>query len=224
MSTTTADMPTTCASALAIRISPSWMPRRPRARLGSTRYFGGTRDTGTGHIHPLKLTIGTARVAAEAGAHLFENTRANGIVSAGGKVRGDHAFRHHHRRQGTDRRQRLWRRPRAGQRGACHADRLVHRRDRAARRRQPGPSRRRIGRRFTLRRSLFPQIEGRTAAVRRARDLCGQGCQGHPYPHPPPDRRNLPGAARCRDHPRLGRLRRHHACRASRSCARSCRA
>ena len=33
-------------------------------RLGSTRYFGGTRDTGTGHIHPLKLVIGTARVAA----------------------------------------------------------------------------------------------------------------------------------------------------------------
>ncbi len=33
-------------------------------RLGSTAYFGGTRDTGTGHIHPLKLVIGTARVAA----------------------------------------------------------------------------------------------------------------------------------------------------------------
>ena len=33
-------------------------------RLGSTHYFGGTRDTGTGHIHPLKLVIGTARVAA----------------------------------------------------------------------------------------------------------------------------------------------------------------
>ena len=56
-------------------------------RLGSTHYFGGTRDTGTGHIHPLKLTIGTARVAAEAGAHLFENTRATGIASSGGKVR-----------------------------------------------------------------------------------------------------------------------------------------
>ena len=33
-------------------------------RLGSTHYFGGVRDTGTGHIHPLKLVIGTARVAA----------------------------------------------------------------------------------------------------------------------------------------------------------------
>jgi gamma-glutamylputrescine oxidase len=56
-------------------------------RLGSTAYFGGTRDTGTGHIHPMKLVIGTARVAAEAGAHLFENTLSTGIVSSGGKVK-----------------------------------------------------------------------------------------------------------------------------------------
>ena len=56
-------------------------------RLGSTHYYGGIRDTGTGHIHPLKLVIGTARVAAEAGAKLFENTRSTGISSSGGKVR-----------------------------------------------------------------------------------------------------------------------------------------
>ncbi|MGB3386995.1 MAG: FAD-binding oxidoreductase, partial [Pseudaminobacter sp.] len=56
-------------------------------RLGSTIYHGGIRDTGTGHIHPLKLAIGTARVAAEAGAHLFEQTPSTGIVSAGGKVK-----------------------------------------------------------------------------------------------------------------------------------------
>ncbi|RWG90693.1 FAD-binding oxidoreductase [Mesorhizobium sp.] len=56
-------------------------------RLGSTRYFGGTRDTGTGHIHPLKLVIGTAKVAAAAGAHLFERTPSTGIASSGGKVR-----------------------------------------------------------------------------------------------------------------------------------------
>lgn len=55
-------------------------------RLGSRRFFGGVRDTGTGHIHPLKLLIGTARVAAEAGAHLYETTPATGIVSNGGKV------------------------------------------------------------------------------------------------------------------------------------------
>ncbi|WP_315918886.1 FAD-binding oxidoreductase [Mesorhizobium sp. SP-1A] len=55
-------------------------------RLGSTAYFGGVRDTGTGHIHPLKLVIGTARAAAAAGAHLFETTPAMGISSKGGKV------------------------------------------------------------------------------------------------------------------------------------------
>ena len=55
-------------------------------RLGSTRYFGGTRDTGTGHIHPLKLVVGTARVAAAAGAHLFENTRVTKFSTNGGKV------------------------------------------------------------------------------------------------------------------------------------------
>jgi gamma-glutamylputrescine oxidase len=56
-------------------------------RVGSTHYFGGTRDTGTGHIHPLKLVVGTARVAAAAGAALFEATPSTGIVSSGGKVR-----------------------------------------------------------------------------------------------------------------------------------------
>jgi gamma-glutamylputrescine oxidase len=34
----------------------------------------------------MKLAIGTARVAAEAGAHLFENTRVTGISSANGSV------------------------------------------------------------------------------------------------------------------------------------------
>ncbi|QDZ01649.1 FAD-binding oxidoreductase [Nitratireductor mangrovi] len=55
-------------------------------RVGSERYFGGVRDTGTGHIHPLKLVIGTARVAAAAGARLHEQTQSTGIRSAGGKV------------------------------------------------------------------------------------------------------------------------------------------
>ncbi|RAZ85680.1 FAD-dependent oxidoreductase [Mesorhizobium hawassense] len=56
-------------------------------RLGSARYFGGARDTGTGHIHPLKLVIGTAKAAVATGAHLFEHTPATGIISSGGKVR-----------------------------------------------------------------------------------------------------------------------------------------
>ncbi len=55
-------------------------------RMGSDHYYGGVRDTGTGHIHPLKLVIGTARVAAQAGAKLFENTGSTGIATNGGKV------------------------------------------------------------------------------------------------------------------------------------------
>lgn len=56
------------------------------ARTGSARYFGGVRDTGTGHIHPLKLVVGTARVAAAAGAKLFENTAVRRMSASGGKV------------------------------------------------------------------------------------------------------------------------------------------
>jgi gamma-glutamylputrescine oxidase len=61
--------------------------RETAERLGSPIYFGGVRDMGTGHIHPMKLAIGTARVAAGAGAHLFENTRVTDLSSTGGKVR-----------------------------------------------------------------------------------------------------------------------------------------
>ncbi len=60
--------------------------RETAERVGSTRFFGGVRDTGTGHVNPLKLVVGTARVAAAAGARLFETTKATGISSANGKV------------------------------------------------------------------------------------------------------------------------------------------
>jgi gamma-glutamylputrescine oxidase len=55
-------------------------------RVGSNVYFGGLRDSGTGHIHPMKLVVGTARVAAQAGAHLHENSPATAITSENGKV------------------------------------------------------------------------------------------------------------------------------------------
>ena len=57
------------------------------AKLGSDRYHGGVYDAGTGHIHPMRLVVGTARAAAKAGAHLFENTQATGVTSANGTVR-----------------------------------------------------------------------------------------------------------------------------------------
>lgn len=56
-------------------------------RVGSRRYFGGMRDEGTGHIHPLKLVVGTARVASAAGARLHERTPVTSIEAINGKVR-----------------------------------------------------------------------------------------------------------------------------------------
>ncbi|MDR6664330.1 FAD-binding oxidoreductase [Rhizobium sp. 1399] len=55
-------------------------------RLGSKRFYCGVRDVGTGHIHPLKLLIGLGRVAANAGADIFEMTRAKSIEERSGKV------------------------------------------------------------------------------------------------------------------------------------------
>jgi gamma-glutamylputrescine oxidase len=55
-------------------------------RLGSAHYLGGLYDKGTGHIQPMKLVVGTARAAAKAGAHLYENTKVTGIKSENGKV------------------------------------------------------------------------------------------------------------------------------------------
>ncbi|MEO9787019.1 MAG: FAD-binding oxidoreductase [Aurantimonas coralicida] len=55
-------------------------------RLGSRRYLGGIRDTGTGHINPMKLVVGSARVAAEAGAQLFENSHVERLDRRDGRI------------------------------------------------------------------------------------------------------------------------------------------
>lgn len=55
-------------------------------RLGSNRYFGGVYDKGTGHINPLKLALGTARAARQAGAMIFEGTEATGIHCENGII------------------------------------------------------------------------------------------------------------------------------------------
>jgi gamma-glutamylputrescine oxidase len=55
-------------------------------RVGSKRFFFGLRDTGTGHIHPMKLLIGIARAAHAAGVSLHEKTPALKIERAGGKA------------------------------------------------------------------------------------------------------------------------------------------
>ncbi len=56
-------------------------------RVGTKDYYCGVRDTGTGHIHPLKLLIGLAKVAKAAGAGIYENTRATAIHREGGKIK-----------------------------------------------------------------------------------------------------------------------------------------
>lgn len=56
-------------------------------RIGSTLYFGGVRDSATGHIHPMKFLVGLGRAAAQAGAAIHEKTKATSIDSAGGKIR-----------------------------------------------------------------------------------------------------------------------------------------
>ncbi|SJZ97840.1 NAD(P)/FAD-dependent oxidoreductase [Consotaella salsifontis] len=55
------------------------------ARLGSSVYFGGMRDTGTGHLHPLKLTLAFARAARQAGAKIFEEAPVTGIERKSGR-------------------------------------------------------------------------------------------------------------------------------------------
>jgi gamma-glutamylputrescine oxidase len=65
----------------------SWMDAKETSqRIGSTRYLGGTRDMGTGHIHPLKFLVGLAKAASGAGAQLCENTKVTKLGTAGGKV------------------------------------------------------------------------------------------------------------------------------------------
>ncbi|MBB3952384.1 NAD(P)/FAD-dependent oxidoreductase [Aureimonas jatrophae] len=55
-------------------------------RTGSRTYRASLLDTGTGHIHPMKLLVGTARAAARAGALLFEGTPARRIGRRDGRV------------------------------------------------------------------------------------------------------------------------------------------
>ncbi|WP_283647119.1 NAD(P)/FAD-dependent oxidoreductase [Marinovum algicola] len=76
----------------------SYMDREETAqRVGSSFFHGGIRDTGTGHIHPMKLVIGTAKAAAAAGAVIHEGSCvhhvAPGLVqTADGRVKADHVI------------------------------------------------------------------------------------------------------------------------------------
>jgi gamma-glutamylputrescine oxidase len=71
-----------------------------REHVVSERYLGGLLDTRSGHLNPLKYTLGIARAAEAAGARIYENTRAvrceagdtPRVVSAGGAVRCRHVI------------------------------------------------------------------------------------------------------------------------------------
>lgn len=57
-----------------------WLDRAALAEaIGTDVYFGGRRDMGAGHLDPLRFAQGLARAAANAGALIFEGTRATGI-------------------------------------------------------------------------------------------------------------------------------------------------
>ena len=69
------------------------------ALTGSRRFAGGALDHGAAHLHPLRLALGLARAAEEAGARLHEGTRVRGIsgdrpevATDRGAVRADHVI------------------------------------------------------------------------------------------------------------------------------------
>ena len=51
-----------------------------RHLVGSNAYYGGTLDTGGGHIHPLRFAFGLARLAAIRGVRIFERSKVREIV------------------------------------------------------------------------------------------------------------------------------------------------
>jgi gamma-glutamylputrescine oxidase len=54
-------------------------PDACRHLVNSPNYHGGTLDMGSGHVNPLELVLGIARLAKAAGARIFEQTKVTGI-------------------------------------------------------------------------------------------------------------------------------------------------
>ena len=64
----------------------SWLDRAALSQaIGTDVYFGGRRDTRAGHLDPLKFAQGLARAARQAGARIFEGTRASALQSRTGR-------------------------------------------------------------------------------------------------------------------------------------------
>jgi len=52
-----------------------WERDRQRVEIASDRYLGALFDPRSGHLHPLKYTLGLARTARSLGVQIFEQTR-----------------------------------------------------------------------------------------------------------------------------------------------------
>jgi gamma-glutamylputrescine oxidase len=50
-----------------------------REIVNSPAYHGGTLDMGSGHVNPLELVLGLARLAVKSGARIFEGSKVEGI-------------------------------------------------------------------------------------------------------------------------------------------------
>jgi gamma-glutamylputrescine oxidase len=60
--------------------------------VGTPHYVSGTLDMGSGHLHPLRYMFGLARMAAEAGVSIHENSRMLELVPGSQpKVKTEHA-------------------------------------------------------------------------------------------------------------------------------------
>lgn len=67
--------------------SVEWLDRdEVAAAIGTDVYFGGIRDGGAGHLHPLKFAQGLAKAASHAGARLFEGTYAARLTRSEGSA------------------------------------------------------------------------------------------------------------------------------------------
>lgn len=64
-----------------------WLDRPAlRRRVDTGRYVGGVFDPHSGHLHPLKYTLGLARAAVAAGVRLYENSAATRVDSSGERI------------------------------------------------------------------------------------------------------------------------------------------
>jgi gamma-glutamylputrescine oxidase len=57
-----------------------------QAVLGTRRYIGALYDRNSGHLHPLRYTLGLARAAAQAGADVYETSRVTGLINTRGRM------------------------------------------------------------------------------------------------------------------------------------------